>query len=320
MNMILLAVLVFYQFPAALSNVDANKNLYYYQQTFNLIENIINWRNFNVKFWWMLVSDATPSDSGLKSVFLNTPTPKIVSTPQAVNFTDARDFAAIFFVDHNRIEEQLNMSLKLPPDVIKIYLNHNGCQLNEAKLTEIMNTLWRSSEIGFIYYISFCSLSRADNYDPVDSGHLGHEDNYNCAINLFYHQPFVVDKSGQWGVMEKVDLINDRGGVRRQRINTSSRVFHHFPFQRKHNLKLNRLNMTVIFFPSTNAYHKSELDIFRKLLSKKVLNDPWHHFEAYFGVDAELLNELQAQMDFSLTLSPTSDRQLYGFKVSPDTS
>jgi hypothetical protein len=72
----------------------------------------------------------------------------------------------------------------------------------------------------------------------------------------------------------------------------------------------------VILFTSTNAYHRSELGMFRDKLSKAVLDDPLHHVEAYFGLDVDLLKELEQQMNFTLLVSPTSDRQLYGFKVS----
>lgn len=312
--MILPALLVCYQFSAATTS-----NFHYHQQTFNLIENIISWHNSNTKFWWIVASDEALSDWDVGSAFLNgTATPKIVlSNPQVVNLPQTRDFAAIIFVDSRRIESQLALSLKLPTDVIKFYLDHNGCQLNETMLAEIMNRLWRSGEIGFIYYVSFCSLSTARNYDSIDNGQQAHKDNYDYAINLFYHQPFVENKSGQWGVLERVDLINDReGGSRRSSINMASQVFHYFPFRRKHSLKLNRLNMTVILFTSTKAYHKSEMEIFRGQLSQTLLDDPLHHVEAYFGQDAELLRALQVEMNFTLTLSPTSDRQLFGFKVS----
>lgn len=317
--MILAALLLVYQFFDASSNcIDGesnNGNFYYYQQTYNLIENIVKWHNFYTEFWFV-VSDGTLSDHDIKCAFLNNDTPKILSNQQVVNFPETRNFAAVFLVDTNRIENQLNMSRKLPPDVIKIYLDHRGCQLNETQLAEIMNTLWLSDEIGFIYYISFCSLSTTSNYDSIDNTRRPHKDHYNCTINLFYHQPFVRNKSGQWGVMEKVDLINDREGKRRQRINMSSQVFHYFPFRRKHSLKLNRLNMTAILFPSTGAYHKNGMEVFNNQLLKEVLDDPWHNIEAYFGADAEMLKELQRQMNFTLNLSPTSDRQLYGFKVS----
>lgn len=317
MSMILAALLLFYRISSATTSdiEDANKNFHYYQQTYNLIENFINWHNSNTKYW-IVVSDGLLSDHDIKCAFLNNPTPKMLFEPHVVNSADGRDFAALFFTDSSRIESHLNMSLKLPPDVIKIYLNHNGCQLNETKLAEIMNTLWLSREIGFIYYISFCSLSTTSNYDSIDNRRSPHKDNYNCTINLFHHQPFVENKSGQWGVLAKVDLINDREGVRREWIEMSSQVFHYFPFQRKHNLKLNRLNMTVILFPSTNAYLRSEMKIFRE---QEVFADPLHHIEAYFGDDVALLRELQLQMDFTLTLSPTSDHQMYGFRVSVNT-
>lgn len=317
--MILTALLLVYQFFDATSKYiggeNNNRNFYYYQQTYNLIENIMEWHNFNVEFW-VVVSGETLSDHAIKCAFLNNDMPKILFHQQVVNFPASRNFAAIFFVDTNHTESQLNMSRKLPPDVIKIYLDHSGCQLNETKLAEIMNTLWLSDEIGFIYYISFCSLNTTSNYDSIDNTRRPHKDHYNCTINLFYHQPFVRNKSGQWGVVEKMDLINDREGDRRQRINMSSQVFHYFPFQRKHSLKLNRLNMTVILFPSTSAYHKNGMKVFNNQLTKKVQDDPLHNIDAYFGGDAEVLKELQHQMNFTLNLFPTSDRQLYGFKVS----
>lgn len=323
----ILPMLFFYPFFVAPSSrivADSNNNndaqCYYHWQTYNLIENIIKWHNFNAKFWLVVVEGIRNlSDSTVKCAFLriSNHSPKILALP-IVNFPQTRNFAAIFLTSNDNIENQLNMSLMLPPDVIKIYLDHNGCQLNETKLAKIMDTLWLSREIGFIYYISFCSLSTTSNYDSIDSLRLSHKDN-NCTISLFYHQPFVKNKSGQWGVMEKVSLINDRGGVKRQTINMNSQVFHRFPFQRKHNLNLNGLDMTVILFPSTGAYHKSELEIFRNQLSKEVLEDPFHNLDAYFGYDADVLRELKMQMNFTLHLSPTSDRQSYGFKVSVNT-
>lgn len=299
---------------------DENNDFYYHQQTYNLIENIIKWHNLNTDFWFV-VSDGTVSDRDIMCAFLNNNATKIVSNQQVVNFPQSRNFAAIFSADSNRVESQLNMSLKLPPDVIKIYLDRSGCQLNATRLAEIMSALWLSDEIGFIYYISFCSLSTTTaNYDTIDNTQRPHKDNYNCStINLFYHQPFVKGKSGQWGVLEKVDLINDCEGERRQRINMSSQVFHDFPFRRKRNLKLNGLNLTVILFPSTGAYHKGEMEIFHNQLPKELLDDPFHHFNAYFGEDPELLKELQAQMNFNFSISPTSDREFFGFKVSVNT-
>lgn len=321
-----LPMLFFYPFLATPSSriVDDNNNsndtlCYYHWQTYNLIENIIKWRNFNANFW-LVVAEGTKnlSNPSMKCAFLSNSSPKILIQP-IVNFPQTRNFAAIFFTGTDSIENQLNMSLKLPQDVIKIYLDHNGCQLNETKLAEIMNTLWLSREIGFIYYISFCSLSTTSNYDSIDNHRGTHKDNYNCAISLYYHHPFVKNKSGQWGVMKKVVLINDRGGVKRQTINMSSQVFHRFPFRRMNSLNLNGLDMTVIFFPSTGSYHKSELEIFRNQLSKEILDDPFHNLGAYFGFDADVLRELKVQMNFTLHLSPTSDRQSYGFKVSINT-
>lgn len=309
--MILLpALLLFYQFYYAVSS---NSHLYYQQQTYNLIENIINWHNFNTNFW-MVVSDGTTlSDQHVKSAYVTNTIPKIVYDLRAVNYPETRNFAAIFFAD----ADQLSLARKLPPDTIKIYVDHNGCQLNETKLAESMNTLWLADEIGFIYYISFCNLSATSNYDSIDKAPPPHKDSNNCAINLFFHRPFVKNKSGQWGVLEKISLINDEEG--RRWINMSSQVFHDFPFRRRHNMKLNRIYMTVILFPSTGAYLKSDMEIFRNEVSKEVLADPLHHLDAYFGEDVELLKELRERMDFTLTLSPTSDRQLYGFKVSVNT-
>lgn len=296
-----------------------NNDFYYHQQTYNLIENIIEWHNLNADFWFV-VSDRTISDRDVMCTYINNDIPKIVSNQQVVNFPKARNFAAIFSADSNHIESQLNMSLKLPPDVVKIYLDRRGCQLNTTRLAEIMSALWLSDEIGFIYYISFCSLSTsATNYDTIDNTQRPHKDNYNCTINLFYHQPFVKSESGQWGVLEKVDLINDSEGEKRQRINMSSQAFHDFPFRRQHDLKLNGLNMTVILFPSTGAYHKSTMEIFHNQLSREVLNDPLHHLDAYFGEDPEVLKELQLQMKFTINISPTTDRQFFGFKVSLNT-
>lgn len=154
----------------------------------NLIDNIINSHNRNVKIWWIVAPPLSDDDS---SLLLNTDILTILHRQRPKNFPSTRNFAAIVFAS---IDSELNMSLKLPADVIKIYLDHNGCQLNETKLDGIMSALWHSDGIGFIYYISFCSSS---NYDAVDSAN---RDNYNCTINLFHHQPFVRRKSGQWGV------------------------------------------------------------------------------------------------------------------------
>lgn len=312
MNMLMTwLVVVYFQIRISSGLVATNNSVkFYYQQTYDLIENIIEWHDANANFRFVVVPDGTALPDH-ECTFLSDSVPKIMSNQHAVNFPDARNFAAIFFADASL----LNMSLKLPPDVIKIYLDHqNGCQLNETNLAEIMNTLWRSSEIGFIYYISFCSSSTTANYDAIDNARPPHKDN--CNINLFYHQPFERDKSGRWGVLEKVNLINDGGHAGRQWINMSQRVFQTFPFRRKHNLKLNRLNMTVILFPSTGAYHKSDLGILRNQLSQELLDNPFHSIDAYFGEDVEVLRTLMERMNFTLTLSPTSDRQLYGFRVS----
>lgn len=314
-----LLVVFSYQFSALASKAcigSENNAFYYHQQTYNLIENIMKWHNLNADFWFVVV-DGKLSDTTYMCAFLNNDVPKIVSNQQVVNFPKTRNFAALFSADSNRVESQLNISLKLPPDVIKIYLDWSGCQLNTTRLAEIMRNLWLSDEIGFIYYISFCSLSTTvTNYDTIDNTQRPHKDNYDCTINLFYHHPFVKGDSGQWGVLQKVDLINDCGGEERQRINMSSQVFHDFPFRRQHNLKLNRLNMTVILFGSTCAYPKSSMEIFRNYLSKEAIEDPLHHLDAYFGEDPELLRELQTQMNFTITISPTSDQQYFGFKVS----
>lgn len=301
--------------PALLLFLPSNSHLYYQKQTYNLIENIINWHNFNTNFWLVVSDGTTLSDQHVESAYVTNTIPKIVYDLRAVNYPETRNFAAIFFAD----TDQLNLARKLPPDTIKIYVDHNGCQLNETKLAEIMNTLWLADEIGFIYYISFCNLSTTSNHNSIDKAPLPHKDSNNCAINLFCHQPFVKNKSGQLGVLEKISLINDEECNGRQWINMSSQVFHDFPFRRRHSLKLNRMNLTVILFPSTAAYLRSDMEIFRNQLSKEVLADPLHHVDAYFGEDLELLKELQKQMDFTLTLSPTSDRQLYGFKVSVNT-
>ena len=320
--MLLTLLLVFsYQFSTIVASGacigSKNNDFYYHQQTYNLIENIIKWHTPRANFWFV-VSDGTLSDHDFMCDFIRNDARKIVSNQQVIKSPKTRNFAAIFSANSNRIESQLNMSLMLPPDVIKIYLDQSGCQLNTTRLAEIMSTLWLSDEIGFIYYISFCSLSTAaTNYDTIDNTQRPHKDNYNCStINLFYHQPFVKSESGQWGVLEKVDLINDCEGEKRQRINMSSQVFHDFPFRRQRNLKLNGLNMTVILFPSTGAYLKSEMEIFHNQLSKELLNDSSHNLNAYFGEDPELLRELQTQMNFTPNIYPTSDGQFFGFKVS----
>lgn len=305
----LAVLLLFYQFAGTLS-------VCYQQQTYDLIKNISNWHNFNSNFW-LLVSDGADIDAA----FFADATPKALTTSSAVNFPTTRNFAAIFFADQStNMESQLDASRKLPPDVIKIYLDRTGCRLNEAKLAGIVNAMWRSDEIAFIYYIAGCCLSTTSNYDAIDSARRSpQEDNYNCAINLYHHQPFALKNEAQWGVLAKVALINDLGGGRRQWINMSSREFQEFPFQSQHRLNLNRVPLTVILFPSTSAYHRSELAIFRRRLAQELLDDPLHHIEAYFGEDVEVLRELQLQMNFTLILSPTSDHQLYGFRVSENT-
>lgn len=204
MNMLMTWLVVVYcHIPISTGLVATNNSVKFYQQTYDLIENIIGWHDANANFRFIVAPDGTALQD---CTFLSDSVPKIMSNQQAVNFPDTRNFAAIFFADASL----LNMSLKLPPDVIKIYLDHhNGCQLNETNLAEVMNTLWRSSEIGFIYYISFCSSSTTVNYDAIDNARPPHKDN--CNINLFYHQPFERDTSGRWGVLEKVNLINDCG-------------------------------------------------------------------------------------------------------------
>ncbi|CRK95267.1 CLUMA_CG008904, isoform A [Clunio marinus] len=310
-------MLALYQFCSGMSSEigDVDNTFHYYQQTYNLIESIINWDNSNIEFWLIISEPTSPSDPEIKCKFLDNVIPKLLTRSTNVSFTDTRNFAALFFTDNNNDEKQLNMSLKLPPDVIKIYLNHNGCQLDEAKLADIVDILWASAEISFIYYISFCNCSITDNYGSVDDvRRRPHKDIHGCIINLFYHQPFVRNKSGQWGVLTKMPLINEQEGVERQLINTSSQAFHYFPFQRKHNLNFNQMNMTVILFESANAYLKQEMNIFRYKLSASILENPHYLLDAYFGMDAELLRMLKTTLNFTVNISPTSDRQLYGFR------
>jgi hypothetical protein len=302
--LMLAALLLFYHFAAPLSA----HALYYHHKPYDLIKSILSAHNFECSSW-LLVSDGADIDAE----FLTDALPKIVTRSSAINSPTTRQFAAIFFADKSsEIESQLNASRKLPPDVIKIYLDRNGCQLNEAKLAGIVNALWRSHEIAFIYYIARCCLSTTSNYDAIDSARRPppQEDNYNCVINLYRHEPFEAHR----GALAKVALINDPEGGRRQWINTSSRVIHD-----ESRLNLNGMPMTVIFFPSTGAYHRSELAILSRRLARELLDDPLHHIEAYFGEDVEVLRELQLQMNFTLTISPTSDRQLYGFRVSVNT-
>jgi hypothetical protein len=301
------ALLLFYQFLAPLSA----RALYYHHEPYDLIKSIFDSHNFECSFW-LLVSDGADIDAA----FLTDGLPKILTRSSAINFPATRQFAAIFFVDKSsEIESQLNASRKLPPDVIKIYLDRNGCQLSEAKLSGIVNALWRSHEIAFIYYIARCCLVATSNYDAIDSARRPpQEDNYNCVINLYRHEPFEAEAEGQWGALAKVALINDPEGGRRQWINMSSRVIHGVS-----RLNLNGMPMTVILFPSANAYHRGELAIFRRRLARELLDDPSNHIEAYFGEDVDVLRELQLQMNFTLSISPTSDRQLYGFRVSVNT-
>jgi hypothetical protein len=247
---------------------------------------------------------------------------------------DRRDYAAVFLAsattthtDDNRLENWLNMSLKLPPDAIKIYVNHNDCHLNESTLSEIMSKLWHRPnrgisgnngnevEIGFIYYISVCITSTG----VVDYGRQSHGNNY--IVNLFYYEPFRRHKSirqqqqreNVWGILAKINLINAND----KWIDMScEKAFHSFPFI-SHKLNFHQYKLTVILFPSTMAYLRKDLAIFSKYLSMETSlkeNFP-SHIDGYFGEDVEVLRELQKVLNFTINLSPTSDMGFYGFKV-----
>lgn len=319
-------------------NNDAN-NSDYMQQTFNLIENIINWHNFNTKFWFIVFIDSGSRDSF--SNFLEAETfmsrrdkPKIIYHGTNINLTQSRDFAVIYFISgKENIGNQLKLCTKYPPDIPKIYIDLIACQLNESQLDESMRNLWEFDEIAFIYYISVCrrnyetivsiktqtKTARAVSNNRLDPSQHYSKGEYNCTINLFYYHPFEMSaNSEQWGVLRRVNLINDMNIVKngRSRINMNNSVFLKFPFQRQHRLNLNRMNMTVILFSSTNSYFRKELNILRSKIPKKAIDNPFNHSEAYFGEDTEFLNEIKNLMNFTAFISPTTDRKFYGYRVS----
>lgn len=337
-------IVVLYNF-ARCNNVnnDVNNNSDYVQQTFNLIENIINWHNFNTKFWFIVFIESSRDSSLSSSSFwkyfleasIKVDKPKIIYHGTNINSTQSRDFAVIYFISGKEsIENQLKLCTKYPPDIPKIYIDLMACQLNESQLDESMKNLWEFDEIAFIYYISFCSSSN-NNYETIDSRKLSRAVSHNhlldpsqhhlkgennCTINLFYYHPFEmsVGNSSKWGVFRRVNLINDmdivdNGG---RRINMSNSIFRKFPFQQQHRLNLNRMNMTVILFPSTNSYFRKELNILRSKTPKNALDNPFNHSEAYFGEDAEFFNEIKILMNFTAHISPTTDHKFYGYRVS----
>lgn len=338
---LMLVVFVLYQFLTVSSglmkhiNIDENDDksaLIVYEKLYNLIENITMRHSVNMRLWILSFESRKKSRIDKNLAYIsqfhktNNKIMKIIYTADyQLNIPDRRDYATIFLAqtNDNRLENWLNMSLKLPPDSIKIYVNHNDCHLNESMLAEIMSKLWHSHDkIGFIYYISLCMLpsynnsisGQRSNSVGGDYGQQSHRNNY--IINLFYYHPFLRHKSVVeqhqhiWGGMEKKNLINDKGWT-----DMSSQVFHYFPFL-PHKLNFHGYLLTVILFPSTMAYFRSEINMFKKYLSIETLKDPFHSVGAYFGEDVEALLEFQRLLNFSIKLSPTSDMGFYGFKVS----
>jgi hypothetical protein len=317
MNVILIA-LVFNKFCNASSTLigysaDEDAATHSLVKMYNLIEYIATRHNNNLKFWILALPHKLPFYIEFSLFHETNNMPKMLyMADYHLNLSDRKDYAAIFFgeqTNDNRIENWLNMSLKLPPDLIKIYVSVNDCFLNDSMLLKNMRQMWSIGGIGFIYYISLCMSHNRDNY-----GQQPHRDNY--IMNLFYYQPFQKHKSEQqqdcWGGVEKINLINVNGG--NEWLETSSEAFHYFPFQ-AHKLNFNGYKLTAILFPSTMAYFKSDTNIFKKYLSTETLNDPYHNVEAYFGEDVEALLEMQRRLNFSIILSPTSDMGFYGFKV-----
>lgn len=339
-----------------MNNIVSNNSPSVYHETLNnLIENITMRQSVNIKLWIFIRStdDSHQQQQHYNADFsflldkTNNMTKMLYTTDyhqeRKTVLTERRDYAAIFLghsID-NRLENWLNLSRKMPPDSIKIYLNQNDCQLNETRLSEIMSKLWwsidddgvatRGSEIGFIYYISLChnitSRENSENsgYDG-DYGQQTHRNNY--IVNLFYYKPFQRHKSAaeqkqfpHWqhrqkkhvrGIMEKINLINGNG----EWIDISNiQAFHYFPFT-PYKLNFDEYQLTVILFPSTMAYTRISMGIFKKYLSIEILEDPLHHIEAYFGEDVEALKQLRKLLNFSINLSLTSDMAFYGFKVS----
>lgn len=311
---------------------DDKDTLILYQKLHNLIENITMRHSVNMRLWVLVLETRHPSTDDI-SHFHKTNNDKIMkiihTQDYQLNITDRRDYATIFLAQTNdyRLENWLNMSLKMPPESIKIYVSHNDCHLNESMLAEIMSKLWHSHDkIGFIYYISLCMLP--SHYNNSISGErsnigVGSNDDYgqqshrnNYIINLFYYHPFLRHKSVVeqhqhiWGTMEKINLINAKGWT-----DMSSEAFHYFPFV-PHKLNFYGYLLTVILFPSTMAYFRSDINMFKKHLSKETLKHPLYSVNAYFGEDVEALLELQRLLNFKLKLSPTSDMGFYGFKVS----
>lgn len=319
---LLVVMLLCNEFYSLDSSCASDHKKFYYQQIYNFIQNM---HNFDVKFLLYIVDETWSLDNDVTAIFFGDTvkshgmkTAKVLYSWQQLNdrrfknFTENRDYAAVFLMDNKGIANKLSISMQLPLDLIKVFVDFNGCKLNETELSQITIELWRSEKIAFIYYITFCS-----NYDAIDiAKQKPHKDNCNYTINLFYIQPFERDSAGEWGRLVKIDLINDVGDGKRHWINMSSQVFHSFPFKRKNNINFNRMNLTVILFPSTMAFLRSDMNIFRKYLNKQVLENPSGNHDAYFGIDPEVLRELNAQLNFTLVISPTSDLQMYGFKVS----
>jgi hypothetical protein len=316
------------------NSIDDNDTLILYEKVHNLIENITMRQSVNTR----LLIGTTASELSL--IHRASGVANIVYSTTSGPLPERRDYAAIFLspTNDNRLENWLNASLKLPPDSIKIYVNHNDCRLNESQLSEIMSKLWRSHDkIGFIYYISLCAppppyaienTTTTRKSGGSDYGRRSQRNNY--VINLFYYQPFQGHKSvasGQqqqqqhhhqpldFGRMEKINLINASGVDVEWMDMSRSQAFHRFPFA-PHKLNFNGYLLTVILFPSTMAYFRRDMSIFRRELSSEASHDPYHHVDAYFGEDVEALLELGRLLNFNISLSPTSDWGFYGFRVS----
>lgn len=320
MNSIYLAV-VLYQYisisSGLIKHIDDDKSaLNVYEKVFNLIENITIRHGVNTKLWMISRQYSTDSAYFHNPIYDNNKITKIIYTVDyQLNTPDRRDYAAVYLAqtNDNRLENWLNMSLKQPADTIKIYVNHNDCHLNESMLAGVMRRLWQSHDnIAFIYYISLCTSGQRNSSVNRQS----HRNNY--IINLFYYHPFIRHKSvteelnsqQNWGRMVKMSLINEEGWT-----DVSNQAFHYFPFV-PHKLNFHGYLLTIILFPSTMAYFRSDINMFRKYLSMETLKDPFHNVGAYFGEDVEALLELQRRLNFAIRLSPTSDMGFYGFKVS----
>ena len=130
----------------------------FYHPTYDLIENFINWHYFNTNFSVQRIRRGCYRIMNvIKCTFDNNARLKIMFNQHVVNFP--RNSTAIFIINMKRLNIEPRSFLA---DVIKIYFDHNGCQLNEANLAKIMNTL-RQSKQNWLHLLHLILQFRENN-------------------------------------------------------------------------------------------------------------------------------------------------------------